>query len=78
MRQITMVELRRDAEKIIEQIKQGQSMVLTYRGKPVVRLEPISQPHQADDDPFYSLHELAVSAGESLTNREIDEILYDR
>jgi len=45
------------------------------RGKPVARLEPISSEPVNANDPFYTLCELAEPAG-SLTNRQIDEILY--
>lgn len=41
MNQISMLEFRHDAERIIERVRKGERMILTYRGKPVVRLEPI-------------------------------------
>lgn len=76
MKEITMLELRLSAEKIIAQVQKGQRMLLTRRGKPVARLEPIEQ-GPAADDPFYSIAEDAVP-GESLSNEEIDRILYGR
>ena len=30
---VTMLEFRRDAEKIIDQVRKGQRMLLTYRGE---------------------------------------------
>jgi hypothetical protein len=51
-------------------------MVLTNRGRPVMRLEPVLPDAALEDDPFYRLGDLAVRRGASLTNREIDEILY--
>jgi len=50
-------------------------MVLTYRGKPVARLQP---PHvQADAaDPIYGLADLADDRGKSLTNRQMDSENY--
>jgi len=38
---ISMLEFRRDAKNVIERTKRGERMILTYRGKPVARLEPI-------------------------------------
>jgi prevent-host-death family protein len=74
MKEISMVELRLNAERIIAQVQKGQRMILTRRGKPVARLEPITEVPKTND-PIYSLADLAVS-GESLDNAQIDEILY--
>jgi len=91
MKTITMLEFRRDAEAIIRKVQQGVRMVLTHRGKPVARLEPI-EPDQSIEpdelkepdasDPFYSLCKLGeslVKPGEitKLSNEEIDRIVYD-
>jgi len=73
---ITMVELRTNAEKIVHAVRRGQRMVLTYRGQPVVRLEPVVAADPAADDPFYTLAELADRRGRSLTNDEIDKVVY--
>jgi prevent-host-death family protein len=72
-----MLDLRRRAEKIVEQVRRGESLVLTYRGRPAVRLEPI-RPAKAigDDDPFYRLPSLADRRQGGLSNREIDDIVY--
>ena len=53
-------------------------MILTYRGKPVLRLEPIEANEVSEDDPIYHLDKLvpADARGESLTNEEIDRIVY--
>jgi antitoxin (DNA-binding transcriptional repressor) of toxin-antitoxin stability system len=56
-------------------VEQGHSFILTYRGKPVARIEPIGRETISSEDPIYSLAELAVEAG-SMTNEEIDELLY--
>jgi prevent-host-death family protein len=75
MKKISMLDFRLHAERILAQVQRGQRMILTRRGKPVARLEPIRDERFAADDAFYSLCELAEPAG-SLTNRQIDEILY--
>jgi len=76
MKNISMLEFRKHAEKIIAQVQKGQRMILTFRGKPVARLEPILVKSVPDDDPFYSLNQLSGENGASLSNKQIDDILY--
>jgi len=78
MTSISMVELRRDAEGVLRRVRQGERLVLTYRGRPVARLEPYAQPVASTDDPIYRLADLSVDEGESLTNEEMDAIVYGR
>ena len=75
MQEVSMLDFRRDAERILTKVRNGERLVLTHRGKPVARLEPIRDESLDGDDPFYSLCELAEAAG-PLTNRQIDEIVY--
>jgi len=76
MKTISMLDLRRDAAQIIRQIQAGERLVLTYRGKSVARLEPVLETAVDADDPFYTLYRLADAEGKSLSNREMDEIIY--
>ncbi len=77
MKSITVLEFRQRAKSILASVEKGQSIVLTYRGKPVARLEPIAQnAADGDDDPFYRLNELAATNGKSLTNSEMDRLVY--
>lgn len=69
---VSLSEFRRHAEEIIQRGQRGKRLILTYKGKPVLRLEPIV----SLADPFYRLTELAASA-QSITNEEIDETLYE-
>lgn len=71
-----MLDLRQQAEKIVGDVTRGETLVLTYRGRPVVRLEPIRAEGVDADDAFYKLAELADRKGKSITNREIDAIVY--
>ncbi len=75
MKKISMLDFRLHAERVIAQIQKGQRMILTRRGKPVARLEPIVDEAPGAEDPFYSLADLAES-GASLTNSQIDAIVY--
>jgi prevent-host-death family protein len=76
MKTLSMVELRSRAEQVIRQVKRGQRFLLTYRGKPVARLEPVKPEAPPGDDRFYSLCELADEHGSPLTNDEIDRVVY--
>jgi antitoxin (DNA-binding transcriptional repressor) of toxin-antitoxin stability system len=76
MKTVSMLEFRRHAERVIQQLRRGERLVLTYRGEAVARLEPIADPQIEATDPFYALGRLADRGGEPLTNRQIDEIVY--
>ena len=76
MKTVTMLKFRNDAEAILKQVGRGQSFVLTYRGKPVAKLEPLAEQEISADDPVYRLSELATSKGESLSNQEMDRLIY--
>lgn len=76
MTAVTMLEIRKDPVKIIRQVQAGRRMVLTYRGKAVMRLEPIAVSSAPESDAFYRLGDLAVGGGKSLSNREMDEAIY--
>ena len=72
-----MLELRQKARWVVQEVRNGKTLILTYRGKPAARLQPIatSKPLIADD-PFYRLPTLAMKGPRSMTNREIDEVIY--
>jgi antitoxin (DNA-binding transcriptional repressor) of toxin-antitoxin stability system len=72
-----MLEFRQDAEGVIRRLRSGERLLLTYRGKPVARLEPLEAEVAAADDPIYSLYQLADDETEPLTNDEIDALIYD-
>ncbi len=76
MKTVSMLEFRNRAERIIAQVRNGQEMVLTYRGKPVLRLQPLHEDEIAEDDPFYALDQQADAKGKSLTNRQMDKTIY--
>ena len=82
-----MLELRQNAEAIVQDLRRGLAMTLTYRGQPLARLEPILSTAQgiAADDPLYTLAEQAgradgdaklAKANACLTNTDIDRALY--
>lgn len=76
MEKISMVEFRKNAGAVIRKALQGKRMILTYRGRPIMRLEPLAPDNPGESDPFYAIAALADPEGESLTNREMDELIY--
>jgi antitoxin (DNA-binding transcriptional repressor) of toxin-antitoxin stability system len=78
MKTVTMLELRQHADRIVAQVQGGQRFVLTYRGKPVMRLEPIYADRVAEDDPIYGLASLADTEAEGMSNDDIDEAIYGK
>lgn len=76
METVTLVEFRRSAAEVIARVQRGERIVLTRRGEPVMRLEPILGPEPDAGDPMYHLHEGAAEGGETLDDREIDRIVY--
>lgn len=76
MTRVTMLEFRRHAERTIRRVQGGERLLLTYRGRPVVRLEPVLQDEVREDDPVYALADLADSGGRTLSNAEMDGIVY--
>ena len=81
MKSVTMLEFRKDAERILRRVAKGERLVLSHRGKPAARLEPLSGPSTADPatDPFLSITRRAQRSPKGKTNHgKIDLILYGR
>jgi prevent-host-death family protein len=76
MEKVSLLEFRRHALGVIRKVRQGQPLIMTYRGQPVMRLEPIRANTPNADDPFYLIAQLATATGQTLTNEEIDQIVY--
>ena len=76
MMAVSLLQFRRNAEGVLRRVQRGQSLVLTVRGKPVARLEPVTTT-PSEDDPLYCLGQLAVSGGKSLSNRDMDRLIYE-
>ena len=74
-----MLEFRRDAGSVLRRVARGERLVLSHRGKPAVRLEPVNGPSSADpgSDPFLSIGRRATASPKGKTkHRDIDRILY--
>ncbi|MFO7890413.1 MAG: hypothetical protein R6V04_08745 [bacterium] len=77
MKKISMLQLRKNSKQIIQWARQGKKMILTYRGNPVFRIEPIQENSPDENDLFYSIDKLAVDEGQNITNQKMDTIIYE-
>ena len=79
MQTVSMLEFRRHARKIVERVHNGQRLILTYRGRPMARMEPLEDADEIRaNDPFYRLAKIADGTGRSMTNRDMDEAIYGK
>jgi prevent-host-death family protein len=75
--EISTNELRLEFARVLKALKQGRSLTLTYRNKPVARIVPIEGQHLLrEDDPIYHMYEMAEAIGAPLTNEDIDRLVY--
>ena len=52
-------------------------MTVLYHGKPVMKIEPIIPEKASCDDPFYNLGMAADNSAGSLSNDDMDKLIYD-
>lgn len=71
-----MLEFRRQTDSVLRRLRNGERLMLTYRGRPVARLEPVSAGPLTADDPFYTLDQIADDNAPPLTNEEMDRAVY--
>lgn len=64
MKTITMVDLRTDSERIVKDLHRGVRMTLSYRGKPLAELVPLSG--EAAPGPLEALDLAQQAAGQAL------------
>lgn len=76
MKSISMVELRTDSERIVRELRQGQRLLLLYRGKPLAELVPTQAPERLS--PSEALHLAQEQAAEYGTSAEkLDKFVAD-
>ena len=81
MKTVTMLEFRKDAEGVLRRVARGERFVLSHRGKPAARIEPIQTqtPDNPLSDPFLGVGQRAKPSPKGRTNHgDIDRILYGR
>ena len=76
MKHVSLLEFRKHAQRIMEKAGRGEGMIVTFRGKPVCRLEPIRDKVPDADDAFYRLDQLADTKVRSINNVKMDKIIY--
>lgn len=75
---ISTNDLRFSFERVLQAVRSGRSLTLTYRNKPLARIVPLPRNEPvSSEDPLFRLHELAEPMGR-LTHRDIDEAVYGR
>ena len=76
-----MLEFRKDAEGILRRVARGERFLLSHRGRPAARLEPITTASAVDsaNDPFLTIGKRAVPSPKGKTRHaDIDRIIYGR
>ena len=79
MKTVTLLEFRKNAEGILRRVGRGERFVLSSRGHPAARLEPITAARVSDPttDPFLTIGRRAVPSPKGKTRHaDIDRILY--
>jgi prevent-host-death family protein len=79
MKTVTMLEFRKHAEGVLRRVAKGERFVLSHRGRPAARLEPITSPaaYNPADDLFLTIGRRAVPSPRGKTRHtDIDRILY--
>ena len=75
--EISTNELRLKFDRVLKAVKQGRSLTLTYRNKPLARIVPVTQEYLLyEDDPMYRMYEHAEPLGTPITNEEMDRLIY--
>jgi prevent-host-death family protein len=79
MKTVTMLELRKNAGRVLRRVAKGESLLLSHRGKPAARLAPVTATPGAalPNDPFLGIGRRATASPRGKTGHaEIDRILY--
>lgn len=79
MKTVTMLEFRRNASGVLKRLAKGEPLILSHRGKPAARLEPLAPTPSAlaSDDPALNLSSFAVEGpGGKFSSKDADLLLY--
>ena len=78
MKTVTMLHFRRNAAGILRRIAKGERFVLSHRGRPAARLEPLlgAVPSDLENDPFLTIGRRATPSPKGKTrHQDIDRIV---
>jgi antitoxin (DNA-binding transcriptional repressor) of toxin-antitoxin stability system len=77
MKTISTSELRSRTRPLVRSLERGQTVSLTHRGQRLARILPLKLSNGIEaNDPLYHFHRLASKRAKSLTDREIDQVVY--
>jgi len=73
-----MLQFRKDAEGILRRVAKGETFLLSHRGRPAARLEPVANPpDNSATDPFLTIGQRATPSPKGKTRHaDIDKVLY--
>jgi prevent-host-death family protein len=75
--EISTDELRLKFDRVLKAVKQGRTLTLTYRNKPLARIVPLKEDRAlSEDDPIYRMYEFAEPIGAPLMSDEMDKLIY--
>ena len=81
MTSITMLDLRKNSSLLLEKLKRKEKILLSFRGKPVATIHPISQESDWETDSFLQFINSIPKSGSKktkLSNEEIDSLVYGK
>jgi prevent-host-death family protein len=81
MKTVTMLEFRQKAQSVLRRVAKGERLLISHRGKPAARLEPLSSPanNVLSNDPFVTIGSRATASPKGKTRHaDIDRIVYGR
>ena len=74
-----MVDFRLHSEDVVRQLRRGENLTLSYRGRPLARMVPIQQEKKiVGNDPFYVFYEHADPKLKPMSNEEMDRAIYGK
>jgi antitoxin (DNA-binding transcriptional repressor) of toxin-antitoxin stability system len=77
MKTISTSQLRSQTRSLVRTLADGKSVSLTYRGRKLANIWPLKLTNGIGlDDPLYNFHRVADKRAKSLTDREIDRLVY--
>ena len=72
-----MLEIRRNAKRLVERLEQGESFRLTYRNRAVGEVHPAARSGGVTpDDPIYAVFDEAEDLGGGLSTESADALIY--
>ena len=81
MKSVTMLEFRQNAQSVLRRVAKGERLLLSHRGKPAARLEPLTTAanNALSNGPFLTIVSRATASPKGKTGHaDIHHIVYGR